>query len=144
MLAILRTMGAVIVPFSEENPIKRLLEMDKKFQNLKNSTMPLVNAIMMKAVGALPSFLVYFILGRIYQSTSFITVSNLAGPTTPIDFGGYPVLDFLFSSGASVGTNGEYQLVYFFVVCYILIIFFLSSHSVTIISVWKHQGGCWS
>jgi hypothetical protein len=89
----------------DEDPVKRLHEINKKLAAQKISTLPIFVAFCGKLLGSMPNC-IKGIGVRICYKLNNVGLSNVAGPREGNDFAGYPIKDLLVGSGAPVCSKG--------------------------------------
>ena len=83
------------LPIHIVDPARRLAEMHARMSELKESTAPSANYVLMCAMGLAPKA-IQDALTEIYVSRYSIMVTNVPGPTEPVHLAGKPISDMAF------------------------------------------------
>lgn len=88
------------IPLFQEDAVKRLHKVQKRIKLLQKSTIPIgLTLITTLLFGQLPRWALLLAQKKRAEDMETLAVTNMAGPKTFFDFGGYPMRDFFFGSG---------------------------------------------
>jgi hypothetical protein len=105
-----RTGGQMLIPVGEANHLKRLKKIEKRIQNLKSSSFPLVTPIMVPLVGSVPSVILRLVAKIILSrlSASLLTSFPVAVEEMQVN-GKCAVKEIIWGSNLYLGTRGNFN-----------------------------------
>jgi hypothetical protein len=112
-----------LIPVGEVNPLKRLKKIEKRIQNIKNSSIPLLVLIMAPLVASVPSLILSLIAKKILSRVSGSFLTSFPGPVDEMKFYGTCAgKEVRWGSTLLLGTRSNKFIICFNLVIYCLVI----------------------